>query len=471
MATSTCTRSSSGRRARCWSTSSEPAWGIRWRTSASSRRTSSRSLYREEPRERRRSASARRSGRGRSGLRPGRGGRTSPISPPPVWRAVRCSACGASTPDGRSGERSSCVWRSTCRPAAHPGGGHRPGGSSNMPRSGLRASGGRSSTPARSGRGRAISRTRTVSGDSARTWRRTTRSWRCARSMIRPSPEWRGGRAVVRSSRTERVVGSHSRLPRRTARRPDTSRCCGRRGRGGCSGTPAPWKRYLPGSPRSRRHPPSCNRTFGRASSSSRRFPARSCTRSWREVPPSGRSSGRRRRWQPSTRCRLRPPWEATVYAEIVARHFPERAAAYRSALASLPSAPRPDGPGRLVHGDLHDRNVLVGADRVAILDLEMLHARSPGEDVGNLMGHLVLRALQRGATVREGQAQGGVFLEAYRDAGGVVDDDDVAAVASRTLFRLACLYLYRRRWQALTPALLAEGASRGRPPWRTGRR
>ncbi len=166
-----------------------------------------------------------------------------------------------------------------------------------------------------------------------------------------------------------------------------------------------------------------------------------------------------------------RPPWEATVYAEIVARHFPERAAAYRSALASLPSAPRPDGPGRLVHGDLHDRNVLVGADRVAILDLEMLHAGSPGEDVGNLMGHLVLRALQRGATVREGQAQGGVFLEAYRDAGGVVDDDDVAAVASRTLFRLACLYLYRRRWQALTPALLAEAASRGRPPWRTGRR
>jgi Putative homoserine kinase type II (protein kinase fold) len=146
-------------------------------------------------------------------------------------------------------------------------------------------------------------------------------------------------------------------------------------------------------------------------------------------------------------------------YAALATQHFPGIADSYRSALDRISRTPQtPLGVGdRLVHGDFQDRNILVDGERIALLDLDRLHRGHPVKDVGHLVAHLILRALQRGSNVAAGRQNVDHFLCAYREAGGEVRDRELAAVACRALFRLACLYLFRRRWQGLTPYLLDE--------------
>jgi aminoglycoside phosphotransferase (APT) family kinase protein len=152
------------------------------------------------------------------------------------------------------------------------------------------------------------------------------------------------------------------------------------------------------------------------------------------------------------------PEVEPAEYAAIALRHFPERRAALQRALDDLVWSAPPGRPmDRPVHGDLHDRNILLRVERVALLDLDMLHAGDPVEDVGNLAGHLVLRALQRGEGPDAGRRDAVRFVDAYRRAGGSAAGGSVAAAGARTLFRLSCLYLFRRRWQGLTVRLLEE--------------
>ena len=149
------------------------------------------------------------------------------------------------------------------------------------------------------------------------------------------------------------------------------------------------------------------------------------------------------------------PPAE---WAELVARHDPGLRSRYEAVLPKLPERPVPSTSGRprLVHGDLHDRNVLLGR-RVGLLDLDGLRLGDPVEDVGNLAAHLVLRSLQRNAPADEGRRQAAVLFEAYRRAGGCIEGDEAVDVGAVTLFRLACLYRFRRRWTGLVAALLDE--------------
>jgi aminoglycoside phosphotransferase (APT) family kinase protein len=152
-------------------------------------------------------------------------------------------------------------------------------------------------------------------------------------------------------------------------------------------------------------------------------------------------------------------PIDPETYARMVAEHFPGRAEEYRSALERLCRVPRPSGSGppRLVHGDLHDRNILIAGRDIGLIDLDLLHAGDPVEDVGNLTGHLMLRALQRGSSVRTGRTLVRKFLRPYLDTGIEMDARAISAVGASTLFRLSCLYLFRRRWQHVTGPLLQE--------------
>jgi aminoglycoside phosphotransferase (APT) family kinase protein len=147
-------------------------------------------------------------------------------------------------------------------------------------------------------------------------------------------------------------------------------------------------------------------------------------------------------------------------FAAMATRHFPDRTEAYHSALQRLERIPAqigsPSGDG-LVHGDLHDRNILVAGRWVGMFDVATVHAGHPAEDVGSLAAHLLLSTLQRGARVRTGRRVVRCLLKGYREAGGEMDSRHVSAAGARTLFRLSCLYLFRRRWQGLTPALLDE--------------
>jgi aminoglycoside phosphotransferase (APT) family kinase protein len=155
----------------------------------------------------------------------------------------------------------------------------------------------------------------------------------------------------------------------------------------------------------------------------------------------------------------LRPPMHPSDYAGLAARHAPEAAAAYRLAAQAVSEAVRRSetNDDRVVHGDLHDGNVLLDGDRPALLDLDLVHRGDPAEDVGNMMAHLLLRTLQRGGSTEEGRRTGERFLAAYQRASGSVDSRPIRAWGALTLFRLSCIYLFRRTWRTMTPALLEE--------------
>lgn len=151
------------------------------------------------------------------------------------------------------------------------------------------------------------------------------------------------------------------------------------------------------------------------------------------------------------------PVSEPAEWAALIGRAAPELASRLAAVAAALPAAPT-GGPEVLVHGDLHDGNVLVGR-RVGILDLDLLHTGSAATDVGNLAAYLVLRGLQLHWGRGWGRLTAARLIAAYSAAGGVASQTDIAAAGSRSLFRLACLYRFRRHWDFVVPGLLDEAA------------
>jgi aminoglycoside phosphotransferase (APT) family kinase protein len=151
-------------------------------------------------------------------------------------------------------------------------------------------------------------------------------------------------------------------------------------------------------------------------------------------------------------------PADLEALAQILVRHRRDLAGMVESAFGRLsPASPAARSGWFAVHGDLHDRNVLCSGSGITLLDLDLFHAGDPAEDVGNFAAHLILRSLQRGAGADEGRAQAAAFFESWRNAGGKAASSAVRIERSRALFRLACLYAFRRRWQHLVPDLLAE--------------
>lgn len=156
-----------------------------------------------------------------------------------------------------------------------------------------------------------------------------------------------------------------------------------------------------------------------------------------------------------------RSPEDAGAWASVVASHYPGRASSYQRIGDAVDALPRETSPVGIVHGDLHDKNVFVSERGVELIDLDMVHAGDPLEDIGNLSAHLLLRSLQRptGATPAQGWSE--ALVTGYRSAGGWAPERALEAASARVLFRLACLYLFRRRWMQVAPVLLREAAHR----------
>ncbi|PRX97132.1 phosphotransferase [Allonocardiopsis opalescens] len=122
---------------------------------------------------------------------------------------------------------------------------------------------------------------------------------------------------------------------------------------------------------------------------------------------------------------------------------------------ASLPAAPEP-GPVRLIHRDLHDKQLLTGdAAAPGLVDLDTLAAGDPALDVANLLVHLELRAAQGLLTGGRAELARTAFL------GGLAPDEATLAraggYAAATRLRLAAVYAFRPRWCALARRLQAE--------------
>lgn len=89
-----------------------------------------------------------------------------------------------------------------------------------------------------------------------------------------------------------------------------------------------------------------------------------------------------------------------------------------------------------LVHGDFSPKNVLVGNDRLWVLDWEVAHVGDPVFDVAFLLTHLLLKTVKRPAQADAYRAVAGAFLDAYT-ASPLADESVVENVGCLLLARV----------------------------------
>jgi len=141
-----------------------------------------------------------------------------------------------------------------------------------------------------------------------------------------------------------------------------------------------------------------------------------------------------------------------------VVERFPEGGAGFLRAIHDcIPKVPA--GRTHLVHGDLHDKNLIFASSEVALIDLDGVSAGVAEVDVGNLTAHIVLRALQAGFGEAVGRSQVLEFLEAYRRR-RPLDQAVVATAQRQTWLRLSGLYQFRQTSRHLAPVLAQLAAT-----------
>ena len=134
-----------------------------------------------------------------------------------------------------------------------------------------------------------------------------------------------------------------------------------------------------------------------------------------------------------------------------------------RSAIGLTPAT----GRRTIVHGDLHDKNVMLGSAKAAgsdglpsLLDLDDVGFGRPESDVGNLTAHLVLRSLQATGTSDIGRQWSDRFTDAYQQH-LPLELGLVRRVEQQTWLRLAGLYRFRRASRHLAPVLADLGTAK----------
>jgi aminoglycoside phosphotransferase (APT) family kinase protein len=137
--------------------------------------------------------------------------------------------------------------------------------------------------------------------------------------------------------------------------------------------------------------------------------------------------------------------------AERSKRTDGQSAAAAARRLASLPPVvPVP------IHRDLHDKQVLVEpGGGIGVLDFDTLALGDPALDLGNLLAHLDLRALQHRCSEVDAERLGAALLDGYGTRTTL--RERAAAYAQATRVRLACVYAFRPSWPGLPDQLLRQ--------------
>lgn len=143
----------------------------------------------------------------------------------------------------------------------------------------------------------------------------------------------------------------------------------------------------------------------------------------------------------PTADLPTRSPDETKHWTETVARLEPAVAESLGTIATGLP--PVESSPTCVVHGDLHDKNILLDLDRVGLIDLDGLAMGAPEDDLANLAVHLRLRFLQAGEPDDHALRLMAALYETY-DSERPLDSDRLERVERHTWFRLACLYRYR---------------------------
>lgn len=115
-----------------------------------------------------------------------------------------------------------------------------------------------------------------------------------------------------------------------------------------------------------------------------------------------------------------------------------------------------------LCHRDLHDRQVHLEGDDVAVLDFDLLCRADVALDAGNLVAHLRWRSAQglHGATEASTQALEQAFLEGLGRAREPGFDVRLAFYIAGTFLRLALVYRVRPRWGQRVSELVSWAAA-----------
>jgi aminoglycoside phosphotransferase len=79
--------------------------------------------------------------------------------------------------------------------------------------------------------------------------------------------------------------------------------------------------------------------------------------------------------------------------------------AAHALAAALLARAPGPDGDPRVLHGDVHPKNALLGDGEIALIDLDQVAAGPPAAELGSALAGLEYRRVAEGADDPLGEA------------------------------------------------------------------
>lgn len=110
-----------------------------------------------------------------------------------------------------------------------------------------------------------------------------------------------------------------------------------------------------------------------------------------------------------------------------------------------------------LVHRDLHDGQLLVQEDGIALLDLDLFSRGESALDPSNLIAHFHLCALQglRGATAARAARAEDALQQGLARGGRHIRREDLDWYRSATALRLALIYGLRPRWSHLSPALV----------------
>ncbi|MFN0149181.1 MAG: phosphotransferase [bacterium] len=142
--------------------------------------------------------------------------------------------------------------------------------------------------------------------------------------------------------------------------------------------------------------------------------------------------------------------------AATAARFFDGVAEPVAAALARLgePAPPLSSAP---IHGDLHDKQILLRPGGAVFIDLDNAGLGEPELDLANLTAHLALRALQSARPIAAARAAEALIIDGYLAAGGSLQRARLARYREATLVRLALLYLMRLNSSHLFASLLDE--------------
>lgn len=145
--------------------------------------------------------------------------------------------------------------------------------------------------------------------------------------------------------------------------------------------------------------------------------------------------------------------------ASLVGCAIPDGWRAARTELAYLADT-LPQLAARPAHRDLHDKQLLLTPEGIALLDFDLFCRADVALDPANMLAHLTLRSLQglNGSDEAGANACGEALLEGLDRGREPSFWRRLRFYQATTFLRLSLLYGLRPRWSRLAPTLLALG-------------